>query len=136
MRDLPVNASISKKRQKQIQTAHIQVRPKKMDEHRLSDTPNLPGIANSSAMEKRRQHKHKYMPSQMGPRRHALNNSNMQRGSVTINSDYHNQLETTQVNDDRSTTLNIKVDGMTAKISEFQSNTNQQSGTGSQSSRK
>ena len=80
-------------------------------------------------------HKHKYMPSQMGPRRHFLNNTNLQRGSVTIQSDYNYPMVENGTQgplDMNSTTLNIKVDGMTARISEFQSN--QISGTGSQNS--
>ena len=144
LRDLPDNNSLMKRRQKSVQTAQIQMRPKNLsgqaDAPKLSEPPHLPGIANQSALDKRRQAKHKYMPSQMGPRRQMLNATHMQHGSVNLDGGYpasmthpdsqlrHQERQTndrtfSQVTPELpSTTLNIKMDGNAAKVSEFQSN--------------
>lgn len=141
LRDVPDSTALIKKRQKSIQTAQIQVRPKNLsgqvDMQKLSDAPNLPGIAQQNVLDKRRQSKHKYMPSQMGPRRQVLNNTNLQHGSINLGSGYnmsttHNESHHRQeksTNDRHShsqvaqemptTTLNIKMDGIAAKVSEF-----------------
>lgn len=117
---MPDNASLTKKRQKQIQTAQLQVRPKNLsgqiDTHKLSAAPNLPGIAIQSVLDKRGQPKHKYMPSQLGPRRQALNQTHMQHGSMNLDSGFPTSMAPHEV---PSATLNIKMDGTAAKVSEF-----------------
>ena len=108
------------------------MRPKNLsgqiDTHKLSAAPNLPGIAIQSVLDKRGQPKHKYMPSQLGPRRQALNHTHMQHGSMNLDSGFP---MSTIPHEMPSATLNIKMDGTAAKVSEFQSHANQVSNSAS-----